>query len=364
MKIKLRFSIYFIAGLIICCLSMGLTAMAAIEWLLPMIGVTEDKKYYDLYVLIVFSVHIIGCSLFFSWYFVQPLYFIMKWISNLSQGIYEPPYLKNKVYTKKERLRKPYQLYREVIANIHMLSNSLRQAEQDRTKLEEAKRDWIAGISHDIKTPLTYVMGYSALLLNEEYVWSNEEQRNFLNEIHAKSQSIEALIQDINLSFKMEDTQAPLIIQQVPVNIVKFMQGLILDVANDPRASTYVLSFYSEETDIIVSIDQKLMYRVLQNLLVNGIEHNPLGTSIQVTVSRENNEYIRIEVSDNGCGIQEEMLNNLFNKYYRGENANRLFGHGLGLAIVKSIIDAHGGQLTVQSELSKGTTFHIVLPQT
>lgn len=363
MKIKLRFSIHFIVGLLICLLSMGLAVMLTIEGIFPLMGITEDFQYYDLYVVLVFFLHIAGCSIFFSWYFVEPLHFMMIWISSLSQGIYEPPYTKSKIYTKKDKLRRPYQLYSEVIANIYLLSNSLRQAEEDRAKLEEAKRDWIAGISHDIKTPLTCIMGYSALLLNEEYTWSEEEKCTFLNEIHGKGQYIEELIQDMNLSFKIDDIQAPLRLKRVNLNIVEFIQSLILDVANDLRASDYELSLFSAEEKIEASIDEKLMYRALQNLLMNGIEHNPPKTSIHVTLTRENSEHVQIEISDNGLGMEPDTLNNLFNKYYRGAAAGAVkSGVGLGMTIVKSIILAHGGQMTVQSELSKGTTFLITLP--
>ncbi|WP_223066201.1 sensor histidine kinase [Paenibacillus caui] len=363
MKTKLRFSIHFVIGLFGWLVSMGLTAMLSIDYLFPLIGIVEGNTYYDLYVLLVFLFNIMGCSVLFSWYFGGPLWFMMSWISNLSKGVYEPPYTKSRVYTRKNKLRKPYQLYEEVIENIHSLSNSLKQAEKDRNKLEEAKRDWIAGISHDLKTPLTFVTGYSALLLNEDYIWSEEEKSTFLNEIHTKGLYIEDLIQDLNLSFQMNNSQSPFPLHLSKLNLFEFMQRLIADVANDPRAFQYDLSFHSEEGDMELHADEKLLYRALQNLLMNAIEHNPAGTSIHVTLNREQDQLAQIAISDNGVGMDQDMLDNLFSKYYRRSTAKTSkYGTGLGMAIVKSLILAHGGHLTVDSELSKGTTFTITLP--
>lgn len=363
MKMKLRFSIHYVIGLFAWLISMGLTAMLAIELLFPLIGVREDNTYYDFYVLLVFLLNITVCSILFSRYFCGPLWFMMSWIGNLSRGVYEPPYTKSTVYTRNNKLRRPYQLYEEVIENIHALSNSLKQAERDRNKLEEAKRDWIAGISHDLKTPLTYITGYSALLLNKDYTWSEEETRAFLSEIHAKGIYIEELIQDLNLSFQMDNMQSPFPLHCGHLNLVDFMQRLIADVANDPRAFRYDLSFDSEEKGIQLTADEKLLYRALQNLLMNAIKHNPSGTSIHINLRKEGDLLAEITISDNGVGMDQEALDNLFNKYYhrKAAVASRL-GTGLGMNIVKSLIHAHGGHLTVESELSKGTTFRITLP--
>ncbi|MEK8127727.1 HAMP domain-containing sensor histidine kinase [Paenibacillus filicis] len=363
MKIKLRFGIHFVAGLLIWLLSMGLSMMGTIEFVFPLLGMADGDPYYDFWVFLVFLVHIIACSLIFGWYFASPLSFIMEWVSNLSQGVYSPPALKRSIFTKSHKLRKPYQLYDEVISNINALSDTLEQAKQDRHRLEEAKKEWIAGISHDLKTPLTYITGYSTLLLNEEYTWSEEEKRSFLHEIQKKGQHLEALIQDLNVSIQMIDTQGPVPLNPKEANLIVFLKNLLADTWNDPRAFSYELQFLSEEECLSFVFDERLMYRALQNLLMNSILHNPPGTAIEVSLRKESNQSILITISDNGIGMDQETLNNLFQKYYRGTTTNSSeFGTGLGMAIAKSLIHAHGGQILVESTPGGGTTFTILLP--
>ncbi|MGP7816117.1 sensor histidine kinase [Niallia sp. 01092] len=365
MKIKFRFSAHFIIGLFIWIIGMGLTAMFTIDVIFPSIGVIEENKGYDLLVLMVFLLNITLCSMLFAWYFGSPLWFMMSWIQLLTQGKYEAPFNKSKIYTRKGKLRKPYRLYEEVIINIHSLAEHLKQAEQERMKMEELKKDWMAGISHDLKTPLTYITGYSALLLNKEYVWTEEEKNTFIKTIAQKGEHMEALIQDLNLSFQINSVQSPLPLNLSKTNIVEFIQNLIADIGNDPKAFEYNLSFHSDEKIIKSEFDAQLMYRALQNLLINAIIHNPSGTSIHVEIVNEKDRFVTITISDDGVGMDQDTIDNLFKKYYRGTATNSSdLGTGLGMAIVKNLILAHGGHIKVNSELSLGTKINITLPHT
>lgn len=362
MRIKLRFTLHFIVGVLLCLISMGVTAMISIEFLLPAVGIAESSRYYDLIVIFIFLLHLIICCIIFSIYFVHPIWFILTWISNLTQGIYGPPGTKNKIYNKNNRLRKPFQLYEEVIINIHQLANQLKKSEGERARLEESKRSWIAGISHDLKTPLTTVIGYSALLLNQDYEWTQEEISGFVKEIQTKGQYIEDLIGDLNISNQMEAAHMQIPLRREETNIVDFMQRLVAAVVNDSKADGYELSFYSSEENIKLSLDQKLIYRALMNLLINAIEHNPTGTGIHISVIKEEKS-IEIRIADNGVGMDESALDNLFSEYRNtSENRSRKFGTGLGMSIASKLIAAHGGSLTVKSRLTEGTIFQITFP--
>ncbi|PWV89408.1 signal transduction histidine kinase [Paenibacillus cellulosilyticus] len=363
MKIKLRFSIHFILGLIAWLISMGLSIMLTVEVLLPALGLTEEMESYDLIVFLAFAVNIGLSSALFSWYFSSPIWLIITWISNLSR---EPaiPTNTNRIYTKKNKLKAPYRLYSEVITNIEELGVNLQQAELERAKLEELKRDWIAGISHDLKTPLTYISGYSALLLNEDYTWSSEEQRSFITEIMRKGKHMEDLIQDLSLSLQMNQNESVIPIHLEPSDVVEFIRSLLADTWNDPRLQAYDLNFHSDCDTLILSFDSKLLYRAIQNLIMNAILHNPPGTNISVHLSSENAHAATLIIKDTGVGMDQETLSHLFNKYDRGTTTNsKEFGTGLGMAIVKSLIVAHGGTISVQSKVSEGTTFFITLPK-
>lgn len=335
--------------------------MLTIDILFPLMGIHDGNEYYDFIVILVFLFHItVSCGIF-SWYLGGPLLFVMSWISRLSQGEYDPP---RNIFNRRGKLKSSYKLYREVIFNIQSLSTSLKKAEKERTKLEEAKKDWIAGISHDLKTPLTYITGYSTLLLNETYSWSNEEKESFLHEIHNKCQHLENLVQDLNYSIQINNYPTSLVpLQLQKANIVEFMKNLLADTWNDPHAQSYNLEFHFVKEYIPISFDKRLLYRALQNLLMNAILHNPPATNVHVTLSMKNEHFISITIADNGVGMDQETLNNLFQKYYRGTTTNSPeYGTGLGMAIVKNLILAHGGHITVESEVSKGTTFCIQLP--
>ncbi|OEH94432.1 sensor histidine kinase [Bacillus solimangrovi] len=361
---KLRFSLYFIVGLILWLLSLGIVFMFTIDVIFPIIDLKENDRWYDLIVILIFLLNILLCSLLYALYFGGPLWFMLSWIQQLTYGKYEPPYTKWNVYTKKNKLRLRYKLYEEVIVNIHSLAEHLKRAEIDRQKLDESKRDWMAGISHDLKTPLTYITGYSALLLNEEYSWTEEEKTSFINEISHKSHHIDALIQDLNLSFKMNNSDSPIPLNKSQGNIIEFTKKLIADVGNDPRSFNYYLSFQSKENNIEIAFDEHLIYRALQNLIMNAILHNPEGTSVKVSVINNGEEFIEIVISDDGVGMDQYTIDNLFKKYYRGTTTNSSeFGTGLGMAIVKSLILAHGGEINVESEVSKGTSLTVRLPK-
>lgn len=364
MKVKLRYGIHFILGLLAWLLSMAVMTIITTETILPTIGITPDNTNYDLLVLLTFVVNIIMCSVVFSWYFGGPLWFIMSWIDNLTKGNYAVPITrKNKVYNQHDKLRQPYRLYKEVIDNIHILSDSLQQAELERKNMEESKRDWIAGISHDLKTPLTYITGYTTLLLNDEYTWSAEEQQSFLLEVHHKSLHLERLIQDLNLSLQIENVEFQIPIQLKRGNLVAFIENLITDICNNPNAAEHMISFHTEEKMINSCYDERLLYRALQNLLMNAVIHNPAGTEIQLTLARKNESMIELKIVDNGVGMDSETIKNIFTKYYRASTTHAPeFGTGLGMAIAKQLILAHNGSITMDSQLSKGTTVYIILP--
>ncbi|WP_026673321.1 sensor histidine kinase [Alkalihalobacterium bogoriense] len=358
---RIRFSLYFIVGLFIWIISFGVFIMVTLDFIFPNIGLTSENTWYDLIVFFVFLLIILVSSVFCAWFLGNPLWFILTWIKQLTRGEYAPPSTKRNIYNKKGKLRLHYKLYENVINNIQTLALHLNKAESERLKLEEEKKDWLAGISHDVKTPLTYITGYTALLLNEEYSWTEEEKHTFIEEISQKAHHIESLIHDLNLSFQMNNVQAPIPLNKSEVNLVEFLRALIADISNDPRALSY-LSFHSTNPFINISIDQRLIYRAIQNLIMNAILHNPEETCIDVFVIVEQEQFVTITIRDNGVGMDQETLNNLFNKYYRGTPTSSDFSSGLGMSIVKSLIIAHGGNIDVSSEITKGTIVQVHLP--
>jgi signal transduction histidine kinase len=253
-----------------------------------------------------------------------------------------------------------YRLYQEVISQLAAMRLQLEKAKVERLQVEEAKQDWIAGISHDLKTPLTYIKGYSTLLLNNDYEWSKDEQRNFIAEIDTKSSHMEQLVQDLNLAMRF-DRSHTVPIHKTTQDITAFIQRILAEVSNDVRAQRHHFELGITEAVSFV-FDPNLLQRALQNMYMNAVLHNETPAAIVTTIERQAEQVI-IRIQDDGIGMSEETKQNLFNRYYRGTTTDQSSeGTGLGMAIVKSLIEAHDGTIRVESELHRGTTFVITLP--
>ncbi|QKG83605.1 HAMP domain-containing histidine kinase [Kroppenstedtia pulmonis] len=358
MKIQQRFIQHLLLGFVIWILLLGITLPIVLEGILPEIGLGGER--YEWLVLIVIGIVTVPCILLFGWYFGSPLLLVMKWIDQLAHEDFTPLQEREKMYTRKGKLKMRYRLYQEVIAQLADMRLQLEKAKVERAQVEEAKRDWIAGISHDLKTPLTYIKGYSTLLLNPDYDWSKEEKCNFIQEIDNKGTHMEQLVQDLNLAMCFDGTQsAP--IHKTTQNIVAFVQQVLADVSNDLRAQHHHFELKTTMA-VPIAFDEHLLQRVLLNIYMNAVIHNEESVNIVTTIEQQA-QHVVIYIQDDGIGMTEETKRNLFNRYYRGTTTEQKSeGTGLGMAIVKSLIDAHDGTITVESAVQQGTTFTIILP--
>ncbi|MMZ60327.1 Alkaline phosphatase synthesis sensor protein PhoR [compost metagenome] len=241
------------------------------------------------------------------------------------------------------------------------LANELENSKKERSRLDTMQKEWIAGISHDLKTPLTYIKGYSSMLISPQYEWSPEEKEKFASEILQKADHMEELIGDLNLSFRLDGQKLPLKMEKY--DLVEFVRRIVADVVNDPRAEGYNLSFEADMPSAEAMLDVKLLKRALDNLLINAILHNPVGTNIQVSIIK--GTFWNVKITDDGTGISQHDIGRLFNKYYRGTTTDSLSeGTGLGMAIAHQLVLAHGGIIDVTSQINEGTTITVSLPVT
>lgn len=244
--------------------------------------------------------------------------------------------------------------------NIASVGQALEKAQLEREQLDKSKTEWTAGVSHDLKTPLSYVTGYSSLIMNKDHQWEINDIIPYIEEIYSKGMYIESLIEDLNMTFFIDHIdKSQLKLKQV--DLVAFLQNIMVDIANEPRAQAYDFGFESEFDELETIIDERLMYRAVFNLLMNAIEHNPEETEITLSLSKRGDE-IHMDITDNGVGMDESTLENVFERYYSKKEEAKLH-KGLGLCIAKQIVEAHGAQISVDSAFGKGTSFHIVLPE-
>lgn len=363
MRIKTRFTIHLALGLVLWMLGTGVGIVLILEVLLPIFHVILGTNTEGALVGWIFVFSTLICICLFGWYFGGPIGFIMAWIHQLSHENYNQPVKMQKIYTRKGKFRMRYLLYKEVLQHLQSLSVKLQANEIERKKIEQAKQEWIAGISHDLKTPLTYITGYSTLLLNDKYEWSKEEVHSFIKEIDDKGKHMEELIQDLSLVLQLNNSDGVLPLNKSNQDLVEFTKRIVADISNNPQANNYKLHFKTDTPVINVEFDHKFMQRVLQNILMNSILHNPEHIDI-FTQLYDKGEHVVIGIIDNGVGMSPEMKENLFQQYYRGTTTDSSSeGTGLGMAIVYKLIHAHDGSISVESEPSKGTSFEIILPK-
>ena len=218
---------------------------------------------------------------------------------------------------------------------------------------------FIMGISHDLKTPLALIRGYVEALY-DEIPASPEERRQYAQIILRKADDLEALINDLIDFIKVDTGEWRTTWENV--NLADFVK----EIAKRGAEATTILkhNFESEinlPTDAVVQMDEKLMNRCFENLFSNAIRYSKEGSTVVLRAFRDSGCY-KIQIEDDGIGIDKDELKNIFDLFYRGTASRREKGSGLGLAIVKSIINSHNWGIGVESEAGKGTVFTITIP--
>ena len=224
--------------------------------------------------------------------------------------------------------------------------------------LDQVKNEFIATASHDLKNPLTTIAGFSTLLGQAGPL--NEQQKDFVSRIQGAARTMSELVQNM-MSLAQMDLDATK--KYEPVEIGNLLSEMENEFTSQAQLKQQILSFAPSTTLVHVNGDPLQMRQLFRNLIGNALKYTPKGGAIILT-TKMNEDQALIEVKDNGYGIPSSDLPFIFNRFYRvrsGKNGEEE-GNGLGLAIVKSIVEHHGGQISVESEPQKGTSFSISLP--
>lgn len=309
------------------------------------VGIWSIIKNITISVLVIDSIIALFFGYLFSRRLTKPLGNIISGVENLGEGNYNVYY-------------PPKGIYSDVYYNLNNLSDTLKSNERERKNLDKMREEWLANISHDIKTPLASIKGYAEILSDEEYEFSKEEIKSYTEIINKKSNYIKELVDDLNLSTKLKNITS--MINKKEINLVKLARETVIDMLNDPNYSDRDINFISEESVILKEVDDILIKRVINNLLYNALIHNDDKVKIEVKVIKD--EKARIFVKDNGKGIKAEELKYIFDRYYRGTNTGESHkGSGLGMAIAKEIVKAHGGDIKISSMLGEGTEIEVIV---
>jgi two-component system, OmpR family, phosphate regulon sensor histidine kinase PhoR len=224
--------------------------------------------------------------------------------------------------------------------------------------LEQMRKDFVANVSHELKTPITSIKGFSETLLDGA-MKDEDTLKSFMEIILTESDRLQSLIQDLLELSKIEKHGFELSLEKQEVSE---LVGDVLPILKD-RAEKKDITIHTQfESQGEAEIDSYRMKQVFINLISNAIVYTPQGGDVTISIT-EDREKVHVSIKDNGIGISEEELPRIFERFYRVDKARsrNSGGTGLGLAIVKHIIEAHEGKIEVESEVNKGTTFTVCL---
>lgn len=234
------------------------------------------------------------------------------------------------------------------------LADTLNNAAKELSKTEELRQEFLANVSHDLKTPLTMIEAYAASARDLNYNNKKKRERD-LNIIIDEAERLNMLVNDILTLSKMENNITDLHMEDM--NIRKEIE-IILERFAIYKNEGYVFEF-NETEDYIITADKKGIERVIYNLINNAINYTGKDKKVKITFEQEE-DMLTINVIDTGKGIDEEDKKLVWNKYFRVNKRHRRtnIGTGLGLSIVKEILEKHGFEYGIKSKINKGSCFY------
>lgn len=248
----------------------------------------------------------------------------------------------------------------EVVSSInHLVDSTVRAIEEER-KIEKSKDELITNIGHDIRTPLTSVIGYLGLIENQQY-HSQEELARYAHVAYRKAQQMQSLVQDLFTYTATRQTTTE--ISPVQVQVLRFMEQLVADFELSAREKTIELRLDIRPKNLVASFDVDKMARVFHNLLSNALKYG-IGAHYIELLAYQEADYIYFKVKNDGQPLDQSELEDIFQRSYRADqsrSANQP-GTGLGLAIVRNIVELHHGRAYAEVE-GKETIFTIEIPQ-
>ena len=239
------------------------------------------------------------------------------------------------------------------------LTNSLNKM-RDALKEDERRRSrFIMGVTHDLKTPLALIKGYSEAI--KDGMTEDSVSRSSAAEIIIeKTDQLEDMLNDLISYVHMETGEWRT--KLAYINLSEFLQKLAKTSNNDVELLEHTLTQNITLPDnLTVPLDEKLAFRAFENLINNAVRYTPKGSIINFAAVCHG-DTAEISVSDNGPGVDKEDIPHIFEMFYRGTSSRREQGMGLGLAVVKWVIDYHGWSISVSSEKGTGTSFNIKIP--
>ncbi|MFF2480361.1 sensor histidine kinase [Paenibacillus sp. NPDC058071] len=292
----------------------------------------------------------------------SPVVHVLNWLRLLGKGQYVEPsdlHGKPRSRNRKGRRKRKFHVYGEVIHSLESLSDTLHQNEQLRKETERLRDEWIAGVSHDLKTPLSSIKGYAHMLETDSYEWTTDEIRSFSKVMLDKSSHMEALINDLTLTYQLRSGEKPPSQESVEMN--GYLADIISDFAQHPFYREGAVHFVPADRPVHLTLYRPWFHRIVDNLVANALLHNRPGTTLTISLEGKPTGGATITFSDNGDGMDEQTALRLFDRYFRGtDSESRVEGTGLGMAVSKALAEALGASIEVETAIGEGTSIRVI----
>jgi len=229
------------------------------------------------------------------------------------------------------------------------------------SSIETLKNDFIANVSHELKTPLAVIQSYTNALQNKSL--QEKERIEYIQTILEATQKLSVLVTNILKLNKLENQK--ILSESMPFNLTEQLRQCVLSFIE--LMETENINFEEELDEVSVCYDKDMLEIVWNNLLSNAIKFTNAGGSIYLHLKSQpdmNQNSIKISISDTGCGMDDDTKKRIFDKFYQGDTSHSKDGNGLGLALVKKTIDLLGGTITVDSMPGQGSMFTVYLKNT
>ena len=291
--------------------------------------------------IVYFIILIIFCSIFISFFLAnkitKPIREITNKSKNIGKGKYDTKFPKNG------------------ILEIDELSETLEEVQKELVKSDEVKRDLMANVSHDLKTPLTLIKSYAEMIKDISYK-DPKKMNEHLDIIMDESDRLTILVNDILELSKVQNEEY--LYNYEEYDLVKEIKKIIkkYDVINTKEQYKFILELPKKA---IIKADREKINQVIYNLLNNAINYTGKDKLVKIRVTKEEKDYL-VEIIDTGKGIKKEELPFIWDKYYKNDKNHQrnVVSTGLGLSIVKEILNKHNFEFGVKSEINKGSTFY------
>lgn len=248
----------------------------------------------------------------------------------------------------------------QVVNSINRLVDSTVNALEDERAIEKSKDELITNVSHDIRTPLTSIIGYLGLIVNQQNVEA-ADAKHYAEIAYSKAEQMKLLVDDLFEYTTTRPNGAPLRLNDIP--IVNFLEQVAADFELEAQKRKMAIEVLPNNRDVVLELDAEKMVRVINNLLSNAIKYGYADSVITMEVLKKEG-VITIAVRNAGDPISKEVLEHLFTRFYRaeGSRSKETGGTGLGLAIAENIVRSHGGMMYAESENGQ-TSFYVCLPE-